>query len=74
MSVGVWQMACKRVVVLGERVVKDLVGENLDYVHVLSGRRADIGLLASSAASHQENEQEKKAAGPAAPGETKKEL
>lgn len=56
-SVGVWQMACKRVVVLGERVVKDLA--------------------ASSVASHQENEQGKKAAGaeqPSAPGEIKKEL
>lgn len=28
-SVGVWQMACKRVVVLGERVVKDLTASSV---------------------------------------------
>jgi hypothetical protein len=26
-SVGVWQMACKRVIAIGERVVKDLAGK-----------------------------------------------
>lgn len=26
-SVGVWQMACKRVIAIGERMVKDLAGE-----------------------------------------------
>lgn len=27
-SVGVWQMACRRVIKVGERVVKDLVGKS----------------------------------------------
>jgi hypothetical protein len=27
-SVGVWQMACRRVIKVGERVVKDLAGEH----------------------------------------------
>ena len=27
-SVGVWQMACKRVILVGERVLKDLVGKH----------------------------------------------
>lgn len=30
-SVGVWQMACKRVILIGERVVKDLLGEYTFY-------------------------------------------
>ncbi|KAG5339867.1 GET complex subunit get1 [Termitomyces sp. Mn162] len=28
-SVGVWQMACKRVILIGERAVKDLVAGSL---------------------------------------------
>ncbi|KAF9467443.1 WRB/Get1 family [Collybia nuda] len=31
-SVGVWQMACKRVIKIGERVVKDLVGKHASTV------------------------------------------
>lgn len=45
-SVGVWQMACKRVIVVGEKVVKDFTGSSLSSNESELNQKVTSGLAA----------------------------